>query len=257
MRISGLVLAGGIFVIICVGALAAPSPDPAAVAAALPASTAAASATATPGTPASTPEHTGHAGPTKGPPPDGRRPPMRVSPMFAEVTDKDIAEILAFVDANLPWMRSDLDKMKQNEPERFHQTCRQLRFEMGRLKDMQTRDPEGFKKAIEAKQLLFNAADLAAKARAATDPKEREALTSQLRDVLAKLVDTELDARQAQVRQLEQRLAQLREDLKKRAAAKDDIVKQRLADILSGKTEPDKGGKDGPRPDRPEKPEPK
>jgi hypothetical protein len=208
--------------------------------------------------------------PMKGPGPDGGRGkggpggrdgpnglgPERPFPMFRDVTDQEITDILAFIDINMPWMRPDLDKMRQAEPDRFRQVCRHLRFEIDQLKDLKAKDPAGFSKAIEERQLRARAKDLLTKVRAATDPKEAEALKNQLHDVLGKLFDAELATRKAQIARLEQQLGSLREDLQKRAAARDDIVATRLTDVLNGKTdaighEPEKTDK----PDKPAKPD--
>ena len=72
---------------------------------------------------------------------------------------------------------------------------------------------------------------------AATDPKERDAMTEALRQVIDRLFDVEMATRQAQIRQLEQRLGDLREDLKNRAAARQEAIKKRLDDMLKGRTE--------------------
>jgi len=169
---------------------------------------------------------------------DGRGQ-MRVAPIFRDVTEADITEILAFVDENMPWMRPELDRTRAASPDQFRQLCRHLRYEIAQLKDLKERDPEGFRKAIEEKQLRFRAQDLANKARAATDPAERDALVEELRKIIDKLFDVELATREAQVAQLEGRMEALRQELKTRAANRQQIVKTRLDDMLKGKKEGD------------------
>jgi hypothetical protein len=170
--------------------------------------------------------------------PDGRSP-VRVAPIFRDVTEADIADILAFVDENIPWQRPELDRLRTSNADQFRQVCRHMRYEVAQMKDLKARDPEAFRKAIEEKQLRFRAQDLAAKARATADPAERAALTEELRKIIDKLFDVELATRAAQATQLEARLDALKEELKTRSANREQIVKTRLDDMLKGKKEPE------------------
>jgi predicted RNA-binding Zn ribbon-like protein len=162
---------------------------------------------------------------------------MRVPPIFREVTDADIADIMAFVNENLPWYKPELERLRDSEPDHFRQVCRHLRFEVAQLRDLKKRDPEGFRKAIEEKQLRFRAQDLAAKARAATDPTEREAMVQELRRVIERLFDAEMATRQAQIGQLNERLNDLRQELAQRAANREQIIQTRVEDALKPKRE--------------------
>jgi hypothetical protein len=166
---------------------------------------------------------------------DGHRPPMRVPPIFRNVTDQDIADIFAFVDEYMPWMRPDLEKIRDTDFDHFRQVCRNLRFEIAQLKNLKTQDEAAFRKAIEEKQLRYRTQDLAAKARAATDPKEREALVEALRGVVDQLLSAEFATRAAQVRQLERRLDDLRQDLKQREASRQAVVNNRIEELLKQK----------------------
>ena len=194
----------------------------------------AAAPTAKPAKPAPQPS----SGDREGQTPDGRGG-VRVAPIFREVTDAEIAEILAFIDQNMPWMRPDLDRQRESDLEHSRQVYRHLRYEVAQLKELKARDPAAFGKAIEEKQLRFRAQDLATKARAATDATERAAFTEELRKVLDKLFDVELATREAQAAQLESRLGALRAELKTRSANREQIVKTRLDDMLKGKKEPE------------------
>lgn len=186
-----------------------------------------------------------------------RRPPVRIAPMFRDLTEDEITAIFAFVAENMPWLKPDLEKLRESDPDRFRQTFKHLRFEMGQLQELKERDPEGFRKAIEEKQLRFRVQDLATKARAAPEGKERDALVAELRKVVDRLFDVELATREAQMRQLEQRLESLRGELKQRAASRKDVINARVDDLLKGKREGE--GRFGPPSTRPpeksEKPE--
>jgi hypothetical protein len=262
MRIVGLVLAIAIGLTVTAGLVYSQSAATPAATTAVTTAVTTATATAATATPTAGPPTKGPRGAMKGPPGDaggpgkagpGRPPPRgglgpeRPFPMFQDVTDQEITDILAFIDANMPWMRPDLDKMKQDEPDRFHQVCRHLRFEIDQLKDLKAKDPAGFAKAIEERELRAKAKDLATKVRATTDEKECTDLTNQLRGVIGKLFDAELATRQAQIRQIEQRLDGLRQDLKNRAADRENIITTRLGDAISGRADAagDKADKPG------------
>jgi len=179
---------------------------------------------------------------------EGHRPPMRVPHIFRDVTDQDIAEIFAFVDEYMPWMRPDLEKTRDTDPDHFRQVCRNLRFEIAQLKSLKTQDEAAFRKAIEERQLRYRAQDLAAKARAATDPKERDALVEALRAVVDQLLAAEFATREAQIRQLEHRLDDLRQELKTRGASRPAIVNSRIEEMLKPKREPESKPRSEPRP---------
>ncbi len=176
--------------------------------------------------------------PMKGSPDEGRfRDGMRPAPMFRDITDQDITEIMAFVAENMPWMKADLEKQKDSDPARFRQMCRHLRFEIDQLKALKQSDPEAFKNAMDERQLRASAHDLAAKVVAATDPKDRDALKEQLRTVLGQLFDKEMAVRNAQIAQVEKRLQDLRKDLQQRLAARQNVVNSRMDDMLKAKPE--------------------
>jgi len=189
-------------------------------------------------TPAVTPSTPGPDAAREGPAPEGRGH-VRVAPIFRDVTEADIADIMAFATENMPWLVPELNRQRDSAPEQFRQVCRHLRFEVAQLRDLKNRDPEAFRKAIEEKQLRFRTQDLASKARAATDPKERDALAQELRNVLERLFDVEMATRGAQIGQLEGRLDALRKELAQRAANRDQVIKTRLEEALKGKREPD------------------
>ncbi|MBM4017621.1 MAG: hypothetical protein FJ288_04705 [Planctomycetes bacterium] len=167
------------------------------------------------------------------------RGPVRVAPMFRDLTDADIADIMAFVGENMPWLKAELERMRDADATHFRTVCRHLRFEVRQLQDLKRRDPEGFRKAIEEKQLRFQAQDLASKARAAADSPERDGLVLALRRVIERLFDVEMATRGAQIGQLEGRLEELRRELKQRAAKRDEIVTGRLEDALRASKEPE------------------
>jgi len=170
--------------------------------------------------------------------PDSRSA-VRVAPIFREVTDADVAEILAFVDENMPWQRPELDRLRTSNADQFRQVCRHMRYEVAQMKELKSHDPEAFRKAVEEKQLRYRAQDLANKARATADSTERAELSEELRKVIDKLFDVELATREAQISQLEGRMDALREELKTRSANRQQIVKTRLDDMLKGKKEPE------------------
>ena len=171
---------------------------------------------------------------------EGRRG-MRVAPMFRDVTDEDVAEILKFAGEHMPWMKADLEKMRQSDAGRFHQVCRHLRFEIAQLERLKEQDPDAFRRAIEEKQLKFRSQELAAKVRAAADPKEHDAQRGELRSVLDRLFDAETATRAAQIRQLESRLHALRKELQDRAASRREIVDKRIEDMLEVRPESPRG----------------
>ena len=174
----------------------------------------------------------------------------RTTPIFGDATEEEIADIMAFTGEHLPWLRQDLEKMRQADAERFRQVCRRLRFEVAQLRSLKERDAAAFQKAIEERQLKRRAQDLALKVRAATDAKEKEALTAALRQVLDRMLDAEMVTREAHVRGLEERLDSLKQDLKERAAHREEVLQKRMDETLKGNAE------SVPKPP-PERPQPK
>jgi hypothetical protein len=187
--------------------------------------------------------------PPKGPPDEGRsrereRDSMRVAPMFRDITDEDVAQIMAFVGENMPWLKPELEKLKETDQARFRQVCRHMRFDIAQLKNLKESDPEAFKNAIEERLLRARAGELAVKIRAATDAVERDALKADLRKVIDQLFDKETLVRNAQIREVEKRLDVLRKDLQDRAAKRDEIVEKRVDDMVKGRPEgpPERSG---------------
>jgi hypothetical protein len=181
----------------------------------------------------------------KGPADGGGRDMFRTAPIWRDITDEDVAQIMAFVDENMPWMKAELEKQKETNPAQFKMVCRHLRFDIDQLKALKAADPEAFKNAMEERKLRAEAADLATKVRAATDEKERTALKEQLRVVIGKLFDKELEVRNAQIAQIEKRIEGLRKELKDRQAVRGDVVATRLEQMLKA---PPEGSGEHPAP---------
>ena len=167
--------------------------------------------------------------------PDGSR--FRVPHLFRDATDEEITDILGFMKENMPWMHEEMATLRQTDPDRFRQLCRRLRFEIGQLRAMKERDPEGFRQALEAKRLKFHSGVLAAKVRAAQSPEEREQLAAKLRKTLERQFQLETATQEAAIRRLEERIAAVRKELQERAARRKEILQQRLDQLMSEKAD--------------------
>ncbi|MEA3366777.1 MAG: hypothetical protein U9R68_01540, partial [Planctomycetota bacterium] len=186
--------------------------------------------------------HRPHSPPHPGPPGRGGRRPFghqRVPPMFRDLTDKQIGEILTFVREKMPWRYERLRALQESSPDLFRRTCRRLRFEIDQLRRLEKGDPEAYQAAMEEHRLRTRVAELVARARQAGSTEERNRRVAELRGVLERLFDAEQKAREAQVRELEQRIHQLRRQLAERAAHRDRITEQLLERLRSGRQGPD------------------
>jgi polyhydroxyalkanoate synthesis regulator phasin len=185
-------------------------------------------------------------GPPHHGPPNGRRPFGRrhVPPMFRELTDEQIEEILAFVKEKMPWRYDNLTKWQEEKPEFFRRMCRRLRFEIGQLKRLKKENPKAYEAALEEHRLRARAAELAARARQAESDEAREKTKAELRGVLERLFDAEGKAREAQIHELEERIAHLRRQLAERAEKRDRIIDWLLNWMMSR----DHEAKDAPSP---------
>jgi len=188
-----------------------------------------------------------HGSPPRGP--AGRRHPFghrHVPPIFQELTDEQVEEILAFVKEKMPRRYERLNKLRERHPALFRRMCRRLRFEIGQLRRLKKDDPEAYRAAIEKHRLRGRVADLADRARRAGSSEERQRLAAELRDALGRLFEAERKARQAQVRELEERLHQLRKQLAERAEHRDRIIDRLLERLLAGHQGPE--GAESPPP---------
>jgi len=165
--------------------------------------------------------------------PEGSR--FRVPRLFRDATDEEITDILGFMKENMPWMHQEMEKLRQADPDRFRQVCRRMRFEIGQLRALKERNPEGFRQALEAKRLKFHSGVLAAKVRAAQSPEEREQLAAKLRKTLERQFQLETASQEAAIRRLEERIADVRKELQERAARRKEILQQRLDQLMSEK----------------------
>jgi len=185
----------------------------------------------------------GHESPHRGPAGRGSRRPFgrrHTPPIFQELTDEQVEEILAFVREKMPWRYERLRALQESRPDLFRRMCRRLRFEIGQLRQLKKEAPGAYEAAIEEHRLRARVADLAARARGADSAEERKRLAAEIRDVFERLFDAERKAREAQIRQLEQRIRQLREQLAERAEHRDRIIEHLLHRVLAGRQESDK-----------------
>ncbi|MFO8013219.1 MAG: hypothetical protein R6X20_07930 [Phycisphaerae bacterium] len=181
-------------------------------------------------------------GPPRRGPPGGGRPPFgrrHVPPMFQELTDEQVDEILAFVKEKMPWRYERLKAWQEEKPEFFRRMCRRLRFEIGQLKRLKKDNPEAYEAALEEHRLRARAAELAARARKAESEEAREKTKAELRGVLERLFDAERRAREAQIHELEERIAHLRRQLAERAEKRDRIIDWLLERLMAGNQDRD------------------
>jgi hypothetical protein len=182
-----------------------------------------------------------HGPPRRGPYGEGRPPFGRrhVPPMFQELTDEQVEEILAFVKEKMPWRYEQLKQWQEEKPDFFRRMCRRLRFEIGQLKRLKKDNPKAYEAAMEEHRLRARAAELAARARQTESETDRQKAKAELREVLARLFDAEGKAREAQIHELEERIHQLREQLAERARQRERIIEHMLEFMISGPQKPD------------------
>jgi len=168
---------------------------------------------------------------------DGQRPfgVRRGPPIFQELTDEQVAEVLAFVREKMPWRYEDLKRLSKSQPEAFRHTCRRLRFEIAQLNRLKKTDHEAYEAALEERRLKERATELAKSVREAKTEEQRRQRTDDLHDVARRLFDAEMKAREAQMRELEKRMGQFRRNLRERAEQRDAIVAQLVKNLIEGR----------------------
>jgi len=190
-----------------------------------------------------------HAPTPPGPHRRGGRGPFgyqHVPPMFRDLTDKQIEEILAFVREKMPWRYERLKDLRESHPDAFRRLCRRLRFEIDQLQRLEKTNREAYEAALKEGRLRNDAADLVPRIRQTHSPDEKKRLVAELRDVLGRLFDAERKAREAQIHELEKRISQLRRQLADRAENRDRAIDHMLKWMLS--TPQDTEDEEGPPP---------
>jgi len=188
---------------------------------------------------------------------EGRGPfgHRRGPPIFQELTDEEIEQVLAFTRETFPERYEQLKGLRESNPQMFRYACRRLRFEIGQLQHLKKTDKEAYRAAIEERRLKERAADLARRIRQAESEDERRKLTEELQDVASRVFDAEMKARKAQLHELDKRIEAFRRHLEERANQRDAIVKHTVEEYLEGRR--DEGWKRPPfSPPPPPDPEP-
>lgn len=155
-------------------------------------------------------------------------------------TDAQWNEMLAFMKQHAPRRAIVLASMPSERAQRIKI------FAYGRYKELmelQKEDPDIYNKRIHNMELEDAAFGLVMDIKKQTDPKQKEAMTQQLREKVAQIVQAWLDERQHRIEKVEQSLAKEKDVLAKNRKNIDELVKQRMDQIMKG---------DQPmRPDRP------
>jgi hypothetical protein len=97
-------------------------------------------------------------------------------------------------------------------------------------------DPETAKLYAAEEEAAKEAHELTTKLKSTTDEKDKEKVTTALRDALTRQFDAQQKRRAHEVSKIEERLGKLKDTMKKRESAKDTIIGRRL-DELSGVTD--------------------
>jgi hypothetical protein len=142
--------------------------------------------------------------------------------------------------------------LKENEPETFRrmtqaqdegrrpdvtQILSEAEPRMRQMNEMKERDPKGYERVREMRRLDGESHELADRARRTEAPDERERLSRQLAENLAKLFDLREENRARDLSELKGRVLALEKELSNRKANKEKIVDQRRRELLGAKGE--------------------
>ncbi len=130
-----------------------------------------------------------------------------------------------------PYRAARLEKIRENNPERFREFTRQLGRKMHEMERMRRENAEEFNRHTGIMRLEDKAAQTADKLRASRDPAAASALKRELAADLEELFDRKEQAQRARLKRMEHDLQKLKERLDDRRRKRKELIEKRLEEL--------------------------
>lgn len=147
--------------------------------------------------------------------------------------EEDIARVMDFFKATQPDLYQEAQVLKASDPDKFAKLIHGAIGMVNKLEDMRKKSPKLFDLKMKDLELAGKSVAIAKELKR-TDllPAERDQLTHQLSDIVAKQFDITQKYRQQEIDDLKDKLSGLQSQLEDRAKDKDDLIKKRVDDLL-------------------------
>lgn len=163
------------------------------------------------------------------PPPDRRGPKP---PTWKEMPEAERKDVLRFMEEHFPRMVVELDKVKEDAPQRYERRMERIAPEMHRLMEVRERDPARAMVLIRERQVSLRLQDLARDYRSAEDSDEKSRIRKSIRELAAEEFDNRVERRDLEVRELENRLAELKSRLEEMKSVRDEMLDRRTKELI-------------------------
>jgi hypothetical protein len=161
-------------------------------------------------------------------PKEHRRRPLRTD--VKPLTKEQEAEFLTDLKDRFPDRHEQFMKLKESNPEHFHQALARMYQWQERWKHL----PEEARQAAMADQdLKIQAMHLSRRCQNEKDPKRQEELKEELREVLLKRFESEQKLRETRLAAMQEQLKHLEQEIAERAENRDEIVDKQLTRMLA------------------------
>jgi hypothetical protein len=162
-------------------------------------------------------------------PPDRRGPKP---PTWKDMPEAERKDVLRFMEEHFPRMVVELDRVKEDAPQRYDRRMERIAPEMHRLMHVRERDPARAMVLIRERQVSLRLQDLARDYRAAEDSDEKAKIRKNIRELAAEEFDNRVERRDLEVRELENRLAELKSRLEEMKSVRDEMLDRRTKELI-------------------------
>jgi hypothetical protein len=154
---------------------------------------------------------------------------------WQKVPEKRRLEVLKFVEEHFPRMWVEMNRLHENQPDRFRQRMRRIFPAILHMMEVNKRDPQMGSLMIRERQLDMRIRQTAMKFHKAPNAGEKRKLRREIHDLVGEVFDVQLRRRALEITSLESRLLELKGRLSGQKEMRDDLIQQRTQRLLKKK----------------------
>ncbi len=160
--------------------------------------------------------------------PDGER-------SWKDVPQKRRQELLKFVEEHFPRMWVEMSRLREKNADGFRKRMRRILPDIVHMMRVYQHDPQMGSLMIRERQLDMRIRHAAHQFHKSQDPVEKEKLRVEIRELVGKAFDVQLQRRAQEITSLESRLVELKDRLTGQEEVRDEMIRQRSKHLLENK----------------------
>lgn len=140
-------------------------------------------------------------------------------------------QVINWISSHVPRALDELKRLRREDPGGYAQELENISEQIAYIEMIRGENADLAVRLIEAENLELESWDLADRIAGTRDPGQKQSLTAELHQVLARIFDIRQDERTSEIAALEREVAELKRIMTKRKQQREAIIKKRLEEM--------------------------